>query len=510
MCSSLQFLRSIKILCLCGVLGCGQDTQSNANRSQVMSPDLSPPTTLSPRNSDTSFMAGSPAVDAHSSTLGSRETTIEPSAVPDEALSGLSENELDPEQRALNGVSSMSLMDTDGNDSAADAVSLEEGLAMGVIETPGDRDYYNFLGYAGQWVVLETQANREDDPSKLDTVIRLFDQEMRLIAENDDRFPRVGTDSEIIIRLPDTSRYLVEVTQSPALMPSDGASPVGSRPFGYTLTMGIFNDELQVVTLATEVGDQLNSATPLRMANGFGLVAGLFDTPGDLDVYRLAISGRSEQSLMALAMPHGSQAGFGSTSSVAKIWLTSEDGSTLIARTDDGLEDGVIHPTVTNTNYLLWISHGGEALGGNDFYTIKIFHQSETQGEGDDEENNSIAGARDIALSEGVGARTSFVRAQLELSDHDVFAVELAADESLSVSCSALNIGSGVRHLRVELLDHTENLLSEGLEQPGQSATATLENPGPGRYFLRLSAGGQNADLPANFVRCGIFAFSTE
>src|SRR5262245_53796709 len=89
----------------------------------------------------------------------------------------------------------------DGNDSFAEAADLpldSQAGAFAVIETPGDHDYFTFIAPAGTWILLDISANEADELGKLDSVIRLYDSSMTMIAENDDGVPRVNTDSEII------------------------------------------------------------------------------------------------------------------------------------------------------------------------------------------------------------------------------------------------------------------------------------------------------------------------
>src|SRR5687767_3829216 len=83
----------------------------------------------------------------------------------------------------------------DGNDTPATADEIMIGAkspTAGVLNPPGDDDWYTFEGMADQWVQILTTANMDDDPEMVDTVLTLYDSTMTQIAENDDRVPRVN------------------------------------------------------------------------------------------------------------------------------------------------------------------------------------------------------------------------------------------------------------------------------------------------------------------------------
>ena len=104
--------------------------------------------------------------------------------------------------------------------------------------------------------------------------------------------------------------------------------------------------------------------------------------------------------------------------------------------------------------------------------------------------------------------RSASMLANVAVSDVDFFSVSTLAGENFSVSCSGLNVGSGVIGLNVQIQDAAGTVLAEGTESATESANARIENQPAADYFVRVSIASQSEDLAADFVRCVFFAFS--
>lgn len=111
------------------------------------------------------------------------------------------------------------------NDSLATAQAIAPGTVItGAIDTPGDRDTFRFVGKAGQEVVIEVRARRLGSP--LDSLVRLFDADGKVLAWNDDAMirrthlhPDWGTqthhaDSSLQATLPSDGNYFVQVSDA--------------------------------------------------------------------------------------------------------------------------------------------------------------------------------------------------------------------------------------------------------------------------------------------------------
>src|SRR5688500_2607994 len=262
----------------------------------------------------------------------------------------------------------------DGNDSFAEAETLEFGPMMpgtGALNPAMDSDFYTFEGMAGQWVWISTTANPDDDPTMVDTVITLYDSTMNQIAENDDGVPRINVDSEIITRLPDTGTYYIEVQEFSAWLPDDGIDPEGDPTYTYELDIIEISDMAAAVTVDTETGDDVASALPITQSMDFGLVLGTFDDATDIDVFTVTIAGTTARNLTAHVMPTGIN-GYGSTSA-ARIWITNEAGTEIIARIDQADDYSEISPSVMPGMYRVFVEHSPAAVAENDFYVLKVF-----------------------------------------------------------------------------------------------------------------------------------------
>ena len=129
------------------------------------------------------------------------------------------------------------------NDSLSFAEKVKPPLIVnGVIDRPGDADWYEFSGRAAQFVILEVMARRLDSP--LDSMLRIYDAAGSAIAFNDDHEePGNGglnthhADSYIQVMLPKNGRYFVQVQD---------ATQAGGRSYGYRLRISAPQPEFEL------------------------------------------------------------------------------------------------------------------------------------------------------------------------------------------------------------------------------------------------------------------------
>ncbi|RZO55205.1 MAG: hypothetical protein EVA89_26400 [Sandaracinaceae bacterium] len=399
----------------------------------------------------------------------------------------------------------------DGNDTFADADPLEDPMTMGAIAQPGDLDYYSFTGTAGQWVIIETNANPDDDPEMIDTVITLYDESMTQIAENDDSQPRVNTDSEIITQLPADGTYYILVQEFTTWA---GETAEGQADFTYELSFGGLNFDAEVVTGDAESGDDAASANALGfamdtmgMASDFGIVAGDFRDGSDVDVFSFSITpGRF--SLTAQLMPVGTD-GNGATVTPAAIWITNADGSQIIARVDPSMLESV-NPPLPEGDYLLWVEHGGAASSA-DFYVMKLFRGRIDNPPETMEATNGVAATPEPLSFEAImdvpDAERAFIGATVGDGDTDFYSLEVTdASEVVSIFCGSRTAGSGVVDLQAALTDSTGTTVIEMATETATDGIAIQEASvsAAGTYLLRLTKGSQDAEVTGNWARCGV------
>jgi len=396
----------------------------------------------------------------------------------------------------------------DGNDSFADADPIELGAdpTMGRIGTPGDGDYYSFEGTAGQWMILSTEANPDDDPEMVDTVITLYDSSMTQIAENDDSVPRFNTDSELITRLPSDGTYYVLVREF-----SDwaGETPEGQADFNYSLSVASLNTGATAVNLDAEGGNDVASAQALGYnvdTSDFGIVVGDFADGSDVDVFSFSVAG-GKNNIQFEMMPSTAD-GYGSTSSIGRLWITNGDGSEIIARIAIDETNGLteIQPNLPDGDYNVFVENDG-APGANGFYVLKAYRfGTDNDPETDDTANDDVSTPDALTVMDDEGVRRGFILATLGDGDTDHFSFELMDGEQINVFCGSATAGSGVQGLSATVL------MADGTEVSGASGTETATDgiaieevtAAAGTYVLRLTKTGQDAEVTGNWVRCGV------
>jgi hypothetical protein len=398
---------------------------------------------------------------------------------------------------------------SDGNDdfTEAEALTLNDGMGvMERIQAPGDRDYFTVDLTAGDWVVITTTANPDDDIAMVDTVIQLFDgpSEADLVAENDDSVPRVNTDSELIYHVPVDGTYYVRVLEFTDWMMETPLE--GEAGFTYTLAAGTVDPDAAVVTIDGETGNDAASAQVLNTDMDYGIVLGTFADGDDVDVFSFSVTDRVGFEMM----PSGTT-GYGSTSPIGNIWISDMAGTEIIGRLDNAsgaYEE--LSPALPAGDYLLHVEHGGSAVGENDFFVLKAFTGlTENPPETMEADNGTLAGAEALTQELDMEAmlNRAFVLAQLGEDDVDYYSFAVADGEVISVGCGSRSSGSGVMGLRAEIRDDSDAVIGMALEAPpdGLFIDGSMTSPpGAGTYYLRLTKTGQDAEVASTYVRCGV------
>jgi hypothetical protein len=401
----------------------------------------------------------------------------------------------------------------DGNDSFAEAETLTVDAmtpTSAALQAPGDFDYFTFTVDGETWISIATEANPDDDPEMVDTVITLYDSMMTQVAENDDGVPRASTDSEIIYHVPAAGTYYVEV-QEWTTWTSDPMLE-GMASYTYDISVIELDPAAPAVVIDEEPGNDAASAVPLEFtttAPNVSFAGGTFSDDTDIDVYSFTVA--ANQFLNVIMMPPGVD-GYGSTAAIGDIYITNAAGDEIIGRLNNGAGDYEdFGPALAAGNYLLWIEHAGTTAGTNDFWFLKSIKSTENPAEAEETANDVAATAEALTQEADMmtGIRSAFILAQLpNNTDVDHFSFTVMADEQVSVACGAETSGSGVRGLNMQVQDSTgATTLSMDMESAPDGAF--LEDAmitAPGTYLLRLSKTGQDPDVTSTFVRCGVRA----
>lgn len=381
---------------------------------------------------------------------------------------------------------------------------------MDAIEAPGDHDFWRFDGTAGDWVVIATTANEMDNPMMVDTVITLYDSTRAQIAENDDSIPRVNTDSEIVIRLPSTGTYYVEVQEFSDWMPSMPPDPEGSPSYTYQLAV------LQLANgapfnIPTETGDDAASASPIAFGGTGGngaFLLGVLDDATDVDVYSFTTT--ASPGLLSIDVMPAGAAGYGSTRAAARAWVTNMAGTEVLARISprDMMQDD-LSPSLPAGDFLLWVDAGGGTAGANDHYVLKMNRGMENPVEMEIagmNTNDTTATAEALTVTDDMGTGRAFILARLSATDTDIFSFSPPAGVEMNVFCGSASSGSGLTGLRAELLgpDGT-TVLGSGTETATDGAAIQMIAVATaGTHYIRLTATGQSPEVTGNWARCGL------
>jgi hypothetical protein len=398
---------------------------------------------------------------------------------------------------------------SDDDFAGAREITTDGTAVSDAIEVPEDRDFWRFEGMAGTWVAINTTANADDDPMMVDTVITLYDSARTQIAENDDSIPRVNTDSEIVIRLPSTGTYYIEVQEFSTWMPDDPPMPEGQSSFMYELAVATLADG-GALNIDAEGGDDAASAQALRFggtSSNVAFVLGSFSDATDVDVFSLTVP-TMQRLLSTDVMPAGPD-GYGSTRAAGRITVTDMAGTSIIARIEPrGMMQDDISPTLPAGSYLLWVDAGGGTAGANDHYVLKAIlgEENPLENETTPNSNDTSAMATALTTADDMGITRGFILATLPASDVDFFSFDVPAGRQINVFCGAQSSGSGVRGLTLQVFG-SDGTTSLGMDTETATEGAAVTGVMPsaaGTHYLRISASGQDPEVAANWVRCGV------
>jgi enamine deaminase RidA (YjgF/YER057c/UK114 family) len=132
-------------------------------------------------------------------------------------------------------------------------VGVPQAIALpvmlnGSIAEPGDTDYYQFTGRAGERIIAETQARRLNSP--LDSLLRITDSTGRILATNDDSEDKASgllthhADSLLSATLPADGQYCIQVSD---------AQRQGSPVYGYRLRVSTAQPDFELRVVPSTV-----------------------------------------------------------------------------------------------------------------------------------------------------------------------------------------------------------------------------------------------------------------
>ncbi len=414
-----------------------------------------------------------------------------------------------------------------------------------VLGEGGDADYFIIQGIqAGEWWQFGTDANPDDNPMLIDTVLSIYTEDgSTLLATVDDSYPRASTDSEMFHRFVDAGNYCIKVEEFSSW---SGGTPEGGPSYIYSV-FGIplnftaylqHNEETEPNNDqgAADTNGDISVLTGNMTDQWFATFMGVTGTANDIDVFRFVAPTNAIGFDLDLTSP-ASDNGYGSTGGpgMVKIYdstfgLLAEVDATKFSMGLDGMS---AVPVVAGQTYYVAVEKPtAQAVGTNDFYVLKSFTRDTSnpqEGGGmtpvDGGTNDTSAGA-EAPASQMIDAMTqaTFVGGELPEGDVDYWTFDTAAmpasGDTLTVVCSSWSIGSGVRGMTVTVEDGSANSLQTGVEDEAAGilwsdtapnatgAAVTISGTGP--YYVRLENPAATADGAASATQylCGIYTNS--
>ncbi len=160
------------------------------------------------------------------------------------------------------------IFETGKNDSLKTARTVSMPLLVnGRIETVGDADHFAFTAQKGDRIVIEVAARRLQSP--LDSLIRVFDANGKVLAWNDDSVQRLQhlhlamegsnthhADSYLLVDIPEDGRYTVQISDT---------RQHGGAAFGYRLRIAPATPDFDIRVTPSSLTALRNGYTPLEL-----------------------------------------------------------------------------------------------------------------------------------------------------------------------------------------------------------------------------------------------------
>ncbi|AKT41687.1 PPC domain-containing protein [Chondromyces crocatus] len=403
-----------------------------------------------------------------------------------------------------------------------------------------DVDYYRFNGTKGQAISILTAAKPSlpgdpFDPAYPDLVITLFNANQEQIAENDDPLVRNTNDPHLMTILPDDGVYYIRVTECNAWFSLNGATPACSPTseiinFEYRLLVTEMDPSLESVVQDTEPNNDTATANPLEYAltdsgDAYYItqVYGTFSDDMDVDVYSFSLpadppitEGRLTGSFEVY--PHGPTEN-GSTTPIGEFTIVNSNGD-VIAQIDASLGGELSPPLDPGVEYFLYVKHPGSPAGSNDFYFINHVRGGSNPVETKEADNNAPLTPEELTgVANRSGGQSFFVDGTLDdgnPQDVDYFSIAVPQEGidngwRLSVACGAQRLGSGVRGLKVEVLNGNGAGLGASYTRTEAADTDLLisnqalpATVAAGKLLVRVSADVGDGTVLSRFYRCGV------
>jgi hypothetical protein len=449
-------------------------------------------------------------------------------------------------------------MGNHGFDSAIDVDVNPMTVTSGtLVDADTTTDYYKFTGKKGERITVVVNAqglvatSNGDDVTIIDAVATIYDSTKKQIAQNDDAWPRTGTDSQAFTVLPADGDYYVTVNTFCTAFPNikgscDNAG--GVTTFDYEmfiadvdmLTAPDINEGAEpgndTTAKASKVTYKLNSG---GMAGQYGIsiLDGTFQTATDMDVYEITVP--ADTMITAGQRPHAEfwvqpitpDNGTGAATN-GKFWLV--DAATPLVhiaevdqvnysdgdnQTNQPIEMSIpitIGPAGMLHTYYFFAQHGAEASKpDSDFYFIKHFAGTFYLWDLEKSPDINSLPATPEALAVSTTAGHYYFEGDLStIADVDYFSIDVdPTSVSATLSCSAQRVGSGLRGAKFSLFKADGvtplgggNVFTEVANLDGTPLAVAMVAGANKKIVVKVEAASQAATVTGGYYRCAVSA----
>jgi hypothetical protein len=405
------------------------------------------------------------------------------------------------------------------------------------------QEYFRFSGKKGQALYLFSDAKPNEDPFAdgfPDLVVTIFNADgTTQISQNDDPIPRDTQDSSMYTVLPADGDYCLKVEEFCQVL---GASAPSCNAEYFA---GILNTQYGVILLDIDPAQDGNVGEPATdndmpydiasseyqendMGTGYFAISiqGSFKGANDEDVYNFTVPGaipvaEGRETAYFELFPTG-QDGNGSDTPTGLVWIEDANGN-ILAQVDgtklDPIDGYAIQAPLTfGQPYSLHVQAGGTPpANGNPFYFLLHYRSGSNPVEAGDVDamtnNNTVMTAEPLeALETGGGFPGSFVAGDIGApGDVDYFAIGAKpnAGDLVFSTCSAQRIGSGLRNLKLTILNAANGMpISGATATETATASASLGDMGADLggatdVILKVEA-TQDANVKGTYYQCGV------
>jgi hypothetical protein len=445
-------------------------------------------------------------------------------------------------------------------DTAGDLPIDTTGLEADLVDADTS-DYYKFTGAKGDHMVFYgtawglTGSTGENDGTAVDVVVSIYDANKKLIASDDDAWPRDSTDAVLYTELPADGDYYVKIQDCNAYAGENPTSGIGCAPVS-----GINNFHYQLIgfpmdttkfpwgkaTGATAVSYTAGSTAGTFSATPFG---GDFAAKGEKHAFTLnppaalTVDATHHPRALFWVQPTGTMDGNGSTTDI-HIYATSDAaGTQVIASADqtnytngDDPNNGPLEfsfplpltaGAVSTAPIYVWAENLGAGAG---FYYAwhAIGEEYLTRAEAETAGQNDTMATAEALVSVGTSGGAFSVEGTLSsATDVDWYSFTIpttvtgssgaAAPDHIELDCNVARQGSGIVGLTATLMDSTGKATTVLVSDTNAKKDATVGGDGKlviptglvGKAaFLKISATGQDAKNAGNYYQCAAYFFT--